>query len=112
MRASYLNLARRVDRRAAIEAELHESDDSGSKFAVFGMNAGTVEDYYKGLYERIGERLLGLVGCTREFQRPKKPSLQCALKPGCEGLACTCFLKLDSRRGLGQARPIHIFGTG
>ena len=40
---------------AAMAAEAHESDGSGSKFAVFGMNAGTVEDYYKGLYERIGE---------------------------------------------------------
>jgi hypothetical protein len=32
-----------------------EADGSGSKSAVFVMNAGTVKEFYEGLFERIGE---------------------------------------------------------
>lgn len=31
------------------------SDGSGSKYAVFSMNTGSVQEYYEGLYARIGE---------------------------------------------------------
>ncbi len=35
-----------------------EADGSGSKSAVFVMKAGTVEDFHKGVYERIGENTI------------------------------------------------------
>ena len=47
------NLKSLVDAKEAKAQE--EADGSGSKSAVFVMNAGTVEEFYKGPYERIGE---------------------------------------------------------
>jgi hypothetical protein len=43
----------------AKEAKAQEdADGSGSKCAVFVMNAGSVKAYHEGMYERIGEHML------------------------------------------------------
>jgi hypothetical protein len=35
-----------------------DADGSGSKCAVFVMNAGSVKAYHEGIYERIGEHII------------------------------------------------------
>jgi hypothetical protein len=56
----HLEIKKQLDFLSSIvdaqEAKAQEdADGSGSKSAVFVMNAGTVKDYYEGMYERIGE---------------------------------------------------------
>ena len=49
---------------AAKEAKgQEEADGSGSKSAVFVMNAGTVENFYKGMYGRIGKSMIRFASC-------------------------------------------------
>ena len=52
-----------VDAKEAKAKE--EADGSGSKSAVFVMNAGSVKEFYEGPYERIGEHCLTKIRSIR-----------------------------------------------
>jgi hypothetical protein len=50
-------------RRVAAEREAAEAGPAGAKFQVFAMSAGRVEDFHRGLEDRVGERWL-ISGCS------------------------------------------------